>query len=103
MAVRVGREKVLAAGFVHISAYSGDSRRLARRMVLASRRSRTCSNGGAMRPLAIAFLINAPIFAQNLTTIIDKQLSGLLEIYQDYPRSSGTLSPGIPHVRLTRQ
>jgi hippurate hydrolase len=37
----------------------------------------------AMRPLAIAFLIAAPIFAQNLTTLIDKQLSGLLEIYKD--------------------
>jgi hippurate hydrolase len=38
---------------------------------------------GAMRALAIASLIAAPIFAQNLTTLIDNQLSGLLEIYKD--------------------
>ena len=37
----------------------------------------------AMRPLAIFFLIAAPIFAQNLTTLIDNQLPGLLEIYKD--------------------
>jgi amidohydrolase len=37
----------------------------------------------SMRPLAIAFLIAAPVFAQNLTTLIDNQLSSLLEIYKD--------------------
>jgi hypothetical protein len=59
-------------------------RRLARRMVLASRRPRICSKWkGAMRPLAIVFLIAAPILAQNLTTHIDNQLSGLLDIYKD--------------------
>lgn len=36
-----------------------------------------------MRPLAIAFLIAAPIVAQNLTTHIDNQLSVLLEVYKD--------------------
>ena len=36
-----------------------------------------------MRPLVIAFLIAAPVFAQNLPALIDNQLAGLLEIYKD--------------------
>jgi amidohydrolase len=36
-----------------------------------------------MRVLPIAFLIAAPVFAQNVTTLIDNQLSGLVEIYKD--------------------
>src|ERR1700726_933341 len=36
-----------------------------------------------MRPLVIAVLLATPIFAQNLTALIDNQLSGLLEIYKD--------------------
>jgi amidohydrolase len=36
-----------------------------------------------MRVLPIAFLLAAPVFAQDLTTLVDKQLTGLLEIYKD--------------------
>src|SRR5665213_3969236 len=36
-----------------------------------------------MRQLVIAFLLAAPVFAQNLTTLIDNQLPGLIEIYKD--------------------
>src|ERR1700689_1784094 len=36
-----------------------------------------------MRLLVIAVLLAAPVFAQNLTAVIDNQLSGLLEIYKD--------------------
>ena len=36
-----------------------------------------------MRILPIAFLFAAPVFAQNLATLVDSQLSGLLEIYKD--------------------
>jgi hippurate hydrolase len=37
----------------------------------------------AMRLLVTAFLLAAPVFAQNLTAVIDNQLSGLVEIYKD--------------------
>src|ERR1700675_2542054 len=36
-----------------------------------------------MRLLVTALLIAAPVFAQNLTAVVDNQLSGLLEIYKD--------------------
>jgi amidohydrolase len=36
-----------------------------------------------MRLLVIAVLLAGPVFAQNLTTVVDNQLSGLLEIYKD--------------------
>jgi hypothetical protein len=51
-----------------------------------------------MRPLAIAFLIAAPIVAQNLTTLIGNQLYGLLEIYKDIHahRNSPTRNPARP-------
>ncbi len=36
-----------------------------------------------MRLPVIAVLVAAPVFAQNLTAVVDNQLSGLLEIYKD--------------------
>ncbi len=36
-----------------------------------------------MRILTLVFLIAAPVFSQSLTALIDKQLSGLVEIYKD--------------------
>src|SRR5262249_25024621 len=44
---------------------------------------KACSNRLTMLSRPIVFLLAAPIFAQDLTTLVNDQLSGLVEIYKD--------------------